>query len=126
MISKYTIDLHVRQCHFFLSKRDYIEGCAVVQWLRARDALGLVGVILGEVLVAVGIHDSLVGGVDGELLCVALTVAKVVSAAVGIEMGRLVDDGASLGVGASVGCVPEGTAEVDLAKAILWICKSAN
>jgi hypothetical protein len=83
-------------------------------------------VILSEVLVVVGVHNRLVRSVGGETLSIGLTIAEVVSAAIGGKVRRFVDDGSSLRVGTSVGCAPEGIAEIDLAEAIESTSKLVN
>ena len=67
----------------------------------------------------VGVVDRLGGVALGEGLGCALAVDVVVGAGVPGEVGGLVDEGSTLGVGAGGGSRPEGTAEVDVAEAIV-------
>ena len=81
--------------------------------------LGQRGVVLGVVLVAVSVVDRLGGVAPGEGPAPALAVDVVVGAGVPGEVGGLVDEGSALGVSAGGGSRPEGTAEVDVAEAIV-------
>lgn len=69
--------------------------------------------ILGKVLVVVGVEDGLIRAADSRILSTGLTVDVVVGSTIDGEVGRLVDQRSSLGIGAGVGGAPESAAEVN-------------
>ena len=62
---------------------------------------------------SVGIEDGLRWVVDSQLHGSSLTISVVTGTTVIGEVGRLVDDRSGPRIGACVGGIPEGTAEVD-------------
>ena len=71
--------------------------------------------ILGEILVVIGAHDGQAWVSQSQTFCITLTVdaGVVIGATVDNEVGRLVDECSSLGVGTGGWGPPEATAEVD-------------
>lgn len=61
----------------------------------------------------VGIEDGLIRIVNAQCCRIILTLGVVIGAAVGKEMGGLVDKDSSSGIATSVGGFPEAIAEVD-------------
>lgn len=73
-------------------------------------------VVLGVVLVAISVLDRFGAVALGETLTAALAVCIILSTGVLSEMGGFVDEGSTLGIRAGGGCLPEGTAKVDIAE----------
>ena len=73
-------------------------------------------VVLREVLVTVRVKDGLSHVVDCQLLGVILTISVVFGAAVGPEVGRLVDKRSGPGVCTGDGGAPESRADVNLSE----------
>jgi len=72
--------------------------------------------ILSEVLVTVSVEDGLSYVVDCQALGFTLTVRVVFGAAVGPEMGRLVNERSSPGICPGIGGVLESRAEVNFSE----------
>jgi len=68
-------------------------------------------VILGEALVAIGIVDSL-------RRVTVVAASQITGAAVVGKAGGFVDEDSGLGIGAGVGRIPEGTAQIDLSERV--------
>ena len=62
---------------------------------------------------AVSVVDGTSRVAGGQALAGRLTISVIVSAAVGGEVGRLMDKRSGLGIGTGVGGVPESTAQVN-------------
>ena len=74
------------------------------------------GDVLSEVLVTVGIEDSVPRVGDGQILAASLTSSVVTGAAVGGEVRRRLNEHPGPGIGTGVRNNPEETAEVDGSK----------
>ena len=74
--------------------------------------------VLSEVLVVISVHDGLGWIVHSQTLGIGMTVGVVLGTTVFGEVGRLVDERPSLGVGAKGWGIPEGTAKVDLSELV--------
>jgi len=67
---------------------------------------------------AVGVVDGPERVADSQVLAGSLTISPIIGATVDGEVGGLVNESSSLGVGTKVWSVPEGTAEVDLSELV--------
>jgi len=76
------------------------------------------GSVLGEVLVIIGVHDGLSWVRPSQILGFGLTVNVVLGATVDGEVGGLVDERPSLGVGTGGWGLPEGRTEPDLSELV--------
>ena len=74
--------------------------------------LGQKGVVFGKVLVTVGVLGDQTWVVDGKLLGGGLAVSVVGGVTVDDEVGRLMDECPSSGIGTGIFGLPEGTAGV--------------